>query len=44
MGPEFTGDRRVELSTDASHILGAWVMAAVLVTFLMTVIAPLLSA
>ena len=44
MGPEFTGDRRVEMSADASHVAGAWVMAAVLVTFLMTVVAPFLSA
>lgn len=44
MGPEFTGDRQVELSADAGHVAGAWVMAAVLVTFLMTVVAPFLSA
>lgn len=44
MGPGITDDRRVELSADAHHVAGAWLLAAVLVTFLMTVVAPFLSA
>jgi hypothetical protein len=44
MGPELTDNRRVELSADASHVVGAWLLAVVVVTFLMTVIAPFLNA
>ena len=44
MGPELTDEHPVELCADASHVAGAWLLAAVVVTFLLTVIAPLLSA
>lgn len=44
MGPELTDDCHVELSADASHVAAAWLLAAVVVTFLMTVVAPFLSA
>lgn len=44
MGTEMTHDRHVELSADSSHVAAAWLLAAVLVTLLMTVVAPFLSA
>ena len=44
MGPELTDEHHVELFADARHVGAAWLLAAVLVTFLMTVIAPFLTA
>ncbi len=44
MAPDDTEECRIELSADAGHVVGAWLLAAVLVTLLMTVVAPLLSA
>ena len=44
MRPELTDDRHVELVADAHHVAAAWLLAAVLVTLLMTVIAPFLTA
>jgi hypothetical protein len=44
MGAVFTEDRQVELSADASHVGAAWLLAIIVVTLLMTVVAPLLSA
>ncbi len=37
-------DRRVELSASANHVGAAWLLAAVVVTLLMTLVAPFLSA
>lgn len=37
-------DRHVELSASANHVGAAWLLAAVVVTLLMTVVAPFLSA
>jgi hypothetical protein len=42
MGPELIDDRHVELAASAEHVGSAWLMAAVVVTLLMTVVAPLL--
>jgi len=44
MGPEMLDDRDFEMSADARYVGSAWILAAVIVTFLMTVVAPLLSA
>jgi hypothetical protein len=43
MGPELIEDRHVELAASADHVGAAWLLAAVAVTLLMTVVAPLLS-
>jgi hypothetical protein len=43
MGPELIEDRHVELAASADHVGSAWLLAAVAVTLLMTVVAPLLS-
>ena len=37
-------DRHVQLAADAEHVGSAWLLAAVVVILLMTVVAPLLSA
>jgi len=37
-------DRRVELAASADHVGSAWLLAAVVVILLMTVVAPLLGA
>ncbi len=44
MGTEWIDDRRVELAVSAEHVGSAWLVAAVVVTLLMTVVAPFLSA
>lgn len=44
MRTELIGDRHVELAADANHLVSAWVLAAVAVVLLMTVVAPFLSA
>jgi hypothetical protein len=44
MGPKLIDYRHVELSASASHVGTAWLLAAVVVTLLMTVVAPFLSA
>ena len=43
MGPELIEDRHVELAASAEHVGSAWILAAVAVTLLMTVVAPFLS-
>ncbi len=42
MGPELIHDRHVELAASAEHVGSAWLMAAVVVILLMTVVAPFL--
>ena len=44
MGTNLIDDPRVALSASAEHVGSAWLLAAVLVTLLMTVVAPLLGA
>ena len=44
MGPEMIDDRDFEMSASAGYVGSAWILTAVVVTFLMTVVAPLLSA
>ncbi len=44
MGTELIDDHRVELSSSADHVGAAWLLAALIVTLLMTVVAPFLSA
>ena len=44
MGTELIDERRVELSARADHVGAAWLLAAVMVTLLMTLVAPFLSA
>ena len=44
MGPELIKERHVELAADAEHVASAWLLAAVMVIVLMTVVAPLLNA
>ncbi len=44
MGPELIDERQVELAADAEHVASAWLLAAVVVVLLMTVVAPLLNA
>ena len=44
MGPELTDERPAELSASARDVALAWVLAAILVTLLMTIVAPLLEA
>ena len=41
MGPELIDERQVELTADAEHVASAWLLAAVVVIVLMTVVAPL---
>jgi len=43
MGPELIEDRHVELAASPEHVGSAWILAAVAVTLLMTVVAPFLS-
>ena len=44
MGTSLIDYRHVELSASANHVGTAWLLAAVVVTLLMTVVAPFLSA
>jgi len=44
MRSSLTNEQHVGLSADADHVGSAWLLAAVVVTLLMTVVAPLLSA
>jgi len=44
MKAELFDERYLEVSAHASHVGSAWVLAAVVVMFLMTVVAPLLVA
>lgn len=44
MYPELTDDRSTETSANANQVVTAWLLAAVVVTLLMTVVAPLLIA
>ncbi len=44
MRTETIEDRDFELSASAGYVGSAWLLAAVVVTFLMTVVAPFLSA
>lgn len=44
MGSSLTKEQHVALLADADHVGSAWLLAAVVVTLLMTVVAPLLSA
>jgi len=44
MGPELIDERQIELTADAEHVASAWLLAAVVVVLLMTVVAPLLNA
>lgn len=44
MGPELIDERRIELRTSGRDVTMAWLFAAIVVTLLMTVIAPLLGA
>jgi len=44
MGTELIDDRHGELAVDANHVGSAWLLAAVTVVLLMTVVAPFLSA
>ncbi len=44
MGTELIKERHVELAADAEHVASAWLLAAVVVIVLMTVVAPLLNA
>jgi hypothetical protein len=44
MGTKLIDERHVALSASAEHVGSAWLLAAVVVTLLMTVVAPLLSA
>jgi hypothetical protein len=44
MGPKLIDYRHVELSASPTHVGAAWLLAAVVVTLLMTVVAPFLSA
>jgi len=44
MGPEMIDEREFGLSASAGYVGSAWLLAAVVVTFLMTVVAPFLSA
>lgn len=43
MGTELIDERHATLSASADHIGSAWLLAAVVVTLLMTVVAPLLN-
>ena len=44
MGTSLIKEQHVALAADAHHVGSAWVLAAVVVTLLMTVVAPLLNA
>jgi len=44
MGTKFNDYHHVELSASATNIGTAWLLAAVVVTLLMTIVAPFLSA
>jgi hypothetical protein len=44
MGTSLIKEQHVALAADAQHVGSAWVLAAVIVTLLMTVVAPLLNA
>jgi hypothetical protein len=44
MGTELIDERQAALSASAEHVGFAWLLAALVVTLLMTVVAPLLSA
>jgi hypothetical protein len=44
MGPEMINDRYIELSANTHQVASAWLLAAVVVTLLMTVVAPWLVA
>lgn len=44
MGTSLIKEQHVALAADAQHVGSAWVLAAVVVTLLMTVVAPLLNA
>ena len=44
MALKLIDERHVELLANANHILSAWLLAAVLVTLLLVVVAPLLDA
>ena len=44
MGTERNDEYQVALSASAEHVGSAWLLAAVLVTLLMTIVAPLLGA
>jgi len=43
MGPELIDDRHTGLSANVSHVGSAWLLAMVVVTLLLTVVAPLLN-
>jgi len=44
MGTGLIEERQAALSASAEHVGSAWLLAALVVTLLMTVVAPLLSA
>lgn len=44
MGTGLIKEQHVALAADAQHVGSAWALAAVVVTVLMTVVAPLLNA
>ena len=44
MGTSLIKEQHVALAADAEHVGSAWLLAAVFVTLLMTVVAPLLTA
>ena len=44
MGTGLIEEQHVALAADAQHVGSAWLLAAVFVTLLMTVVAPLLNA
>ncbi len=44
MGPTLIEERQVELSASAKDVGAAWLLAAVVVTLLMTIVAPYLNA
>lgn len=44
MAAELFEERHIELSADASHVGSAWVVAAVAVLLLMTIVAPMVIA
>jgi len=44
MQTELIDSRHVELSASANHVGAAWLLATVVVTLLMTVVAPFLTA
>lgn len=44
MGPELIDHRHVEISSSVRDVGVAWLLAAVVVTLLMTIVAPLLGA